>query len=1223
MKNIDIPSLARSPSGDQELQLAPGLPGLPERLLLAHAQGRVLIIAGAGVSMQPPSCLPDFGSLVRRVFAQLDKAIGAHLDEPTDGRGIGGIKGSLPPLDAEQTAMLGRLGEKEYDVALGMLERRMDRDQERESTVRRAVTGILRETGRHAPIHTSLVRLANRGGAATIATTNFDLLLERAAKALRTPLQRYALHDIPRPSLRPEFAGVLHLHGALDQNPERHPDLVLTDRDFGEHYLRRRAIPDLIYDAARIFHVVLVGYSLGDPPMRYLLNAVAADGQRFSDLKERFAFVGMDWSSDQAASEKRQAELATWKGRGITPIPYDKADGHRALAKVLAAWAKLSPHTAGDNADKEVRRIFRLQRAAASEASAALFGHIFRRSSDEAQVRIAKAHRDGRADPAWLDGMLEIVRETGNTADREAHASRLCQVVLDQRLSDPAMLRWAAQLRVDQAAERRAVLETVQWSLDRTTPEPWRTAWGVIAEAHLATATDKHNLQDYRLKRRVEEGDRSGGLITEVARLVAPRLSVAWRDKPSWPTDQIPKKPSKFNDFLRLSVTSGTIDIGRGLNFERVNDVAFLIELGEALEAEVARGLHIGRRIGWTADRNLVWLGGLNRVRLRGSSEEDEPDRFHRGIAPAVRLLMRTIDRLTSLEPAAARQFLRRWVTRSDPVHVRMWAAAALEPALAQPEEVSHFLMQRTPYQTWAAWQFPEIAELRAVRFLHLSEMDKDSTTGALLRGPPATIFRRRGSLEERRRWRIGVIVRELSRIEAAGASLTQRALRWLSSRRSDFSEFVADTVSVGFPRGVSSESISPKPDTELDGLEGEALSTAVDTRLRSGEGSWSGPASAVWNWLDDRLNALLLAQSLLSTEGSFKRFGKAWNAVGQRFRPPSHQVDQVPDLSDFMPTARQVLHAILLLSDSVLEDAIRGLSDWLESWAQHLRGEAELPVAIAKLWPLAAAASSQTTDATDYKEEEGAEAKRIAHDSLNSPIGDLAGAFLLACPSLAEIRRPFEANADMRVVCDLVADTAGRAGVIARYRCTTALPYLMHADGIWAEAALLSRLEYGPESNILWHAVAHSPLRSNVMARLGQLMARRAVHGALELEIRRSLVDRVCFYILSDMWNGKAINELLPEAQQMLRSIPDELRAQAARAVERFMNDVVQSHVRRQHLWDQIGDFNNGGFLAHRNPKESEDEPKILRPTHAGASRKAVPRYSPRHAQAPFRRGQ
>ncbi|MFM7417449.1 MAG: MlrC C-terminal domain-containing protein, partial [Alphaproteobacteria bacterium] len=54
---------------------------------------------------------------------------------------------------------------------------------------------------------------------------------------------------------------------------------------------------------------------------------------------------------------------------------------------------------------------------------------------------------------------------------------------------------------------------------------------------------------------------------------------------------------------------------------------------------------------------------------------------------------------------------------------------------------------------------------------------------------------------------------------------------------------------------------------------------------------------------------------------------------------------------------------------------------------------------------------------------------------------------------------------------------------------------------------------------------------------------------------------------------------------------------------------------VRRQRLWDQIGDLSNGGFLAHRNPKESEDMPEILRPTHAGASREA----SPRHASPPW----
>jgi hypothetical protein len=43
----------------------------------------------------------------------------------------------------------------------------------------------------------------------------------------------------------------------------------------------------------------------------------------------------------------------------------------------------------------------------------------------------------------------------------------------------------------------------------------------------------------------------------------------------------------------------------------------------------------------------------------------------------------------------------------------------------------------------------------------------------------------------------------------------------------------------------------------------------------------------------------------------------------------------------------------------------------------------------------------------------------------------------------------------------------------------------------------------------------------------------------------------------------------------------------------------------RRQHLWDQAVDLSYGGILAHRNPKESEDGPEILRPTRPCASRK------------------
>ena len=98
MRKIKTPSLARSPSGDHQMRLDSGLPELPERLLLAHAEGRVLFIAGAGVSMQTPACLPDFGCLVRHVFTQLDRTIGAYLEVQADDRRGEASPVSLPLL---------------------------------------------------------------------------------------------------------------------------------------------------------------------------------------------------------------------------------------------------------------------------------------------------------------------------------------------------------------------------------------------------------------------------------------------------------------------------------------------------------------------------------------------------------------------------------------------------------------------------------------------------------------------------------------------------------------------------------------------------------------------------------------------------------------------------------------------------------------------------------------------------------------------------------------------------------------------------------------------------------------------------------------------------------------------------------------------------------------------------------------------------------------------
>ena len=388
---------------DRFILLGPDLVPLPERLLLAHARGEVLFITGAGSSR--PAGLPDFRGLVLQVYEKLDAVthavlltvpLGVHNQWPATTTG----------LTTEQIAEVKRFVRGDYDVVLGMLERRLDGPAAPTSSVRKAVIDALRNKGvKPADIHKALVKLADRGPATTIVTTNFDRLLEIAAGYQKKRVQSHSLGAVPRPGRAQEFSGVLHIHGVLSRNSKHFSDFVISDQDFGEFYLRRRVVPDFIYDAARLFYLVLVGYSADDAPMRYLLNAVAADGSRFSDLKERFAFVSMPGPPDPVVIED-------WKGRGITPIPYNSASGHGVLTDTLVRWSELSAiNGKRDKIDSALKRTVRRTRSKSSDADKDLFDHLIRRSGGDERVRISDVITKGKADLEWLDALLNVDRD--------------------------------------------------------------------------------------------------------------------------------------------------------------------------------------------------------------------------------------------------------------------------------------------------------------------------------------------------------------------------------------------------------------------------------------------------------------------------------------------------------------------------------------------------------------------------------------------------------------------------------------------------------------------------------------------------------------------------------------------------------------------------------------------------------------------------------------------
>ena len=216
---------------DRVIPFGLGLPAIPERLLLAHARGEVLFIAGSGVSRP---ALPDFRGLVLKVYETLDTKVYTVISQIPSDVPIN-YSPNLSTLNEGQSAEVMRFIRKDYDVVLGLLERRIDDDPHAKSKVRQEVRNQLIFKGLKASsVHRSLMRLSDRGGAIAIATTNFDLLLEDASRRQGKKVETYCLGGIPRPGRRNDFSGVLHIHGALHPDPSISTDLILTEQDFGE-----------------------------------------------------------------------------------------------------------------------------------------------------------------------------------------------------------------------------------------------------------------------------------------------------------------------------------------------------------------------------------------------------------------------------------------------------------------------------------------------------------------------------------------------------------------------------------------------------------------------------------------------------------------------------------------------------------------------------------------------------------------------------------------------------------------------------------------------------------------------------------------------------------------------------------------------------------------------------------------------------------------------------
>jgi hypothetical protein len=280
-------------------------PDIPERLLQAHEDGHVVLFCGAGISY--PARLPGFDGLVKRLYS-----------------GIGVIPSSI-----EQMA----IKRQQYDTAIGLMEGNIIGGR---TTVREQLCKILipdLSSPLATATHLSLLNLAkNRENRYRLITTNFDRLFEEVIAREGLPLPRFEAPLLPIP--KNQWDGLVYLHGLLSATPTTISldRLVVSSGDFGRAYLTERWAARFVSELFRKYTVCFVGYSINDPVLRYMMDALAADRLLGEYPPEMFAFG----SYPKGKEEDRANE---WKAKNVTPILYREYHHHIYLHQTLRTWA--------------------------------------------------------------------------------------------------------------------------------------------------------------------------------------------------------------------------------------------------------------------------------------------------------------------------------------------------------------------------------------------------------------------------------------------------------------------------------------------------------------------------------------------------------------------------------------------------------------------------------------------------------------------------------------------------------------------------------------------------------------------------------------------------------------------------------------------------------------------------------------------------------------------
>lgn len=610
------------------MQFVKNGPDIPERLLQAHEDGRVVFFCGAGISY--PARLPGFAGLVEKLYAAV----------------------ATPPNAVQQAAIkAGQL-----DTAVGLLEADIVGGRE---TVRRALAEILTpdlSAPNATATHNALLTLGKcRNGNTRIITTNFDRLFEEVIAAQSLQIERFRAPLLPVPKNR--WNGLVYLHGLLTAKPTSSEldRLVVSSGDFGLAYLTERWAARFVSELFRNYTVCFVGYSINDPVLRYMMDALAADRLLGESPPEMFAF-------GSHAKGKENERALEWRAKNVTPILYREHNRHAYLHKTLRVWAET--YRDGVRGKERIVVECAIARPLASTRQDDFVGRLLWALSDPGGLP-ARRFADLNPVPSldWLEPLSEeryqhadlgrfgvlpkvaaddklafsltrrpspyhlaplmCVVDVGTRGSRWDEVMRQLARWLVCHLDDPTLLLWlvkrGGQLhgdliwwiehRLDELSKLErdgdtAKLTRIRERAPNAIPGPlMRTLWRLLLTGRVKSWM--RDLDLYRWRDRFKRDGLTTTLRLELREMLTPRVSL--REPFRWPTeDEEDREPERIKDLVEWEIVLSTDHVHSSLRDLPKDErwTAALPELLSDFNALLRDALDLMRELDGAEDRS-------------------------------------------------------------------------------------------------------------------------------------------------------------------------------------------------------------------------------------------------------------------------------------------------------------------------------------------------------------------------------------------------------------------------------------------------------------------------------------------------------------------------------------------------------------------------------------------------------------------------------------------